>query len=183
MKRLETTAKVIGENTFYIRPFGAFTAANISGELTAVLSPILAGIAPLIGSMDLDETEGESTEPMDMDIEKAMPAISSALSTISGDKIERMVRQLLVDHRNVSVVSEDTGGQPVQLSADLADEVFCGDIQDMFLLCITVIKINFKGFFKNVGTRSGSLIDKLTKGTPTSANGETSTTAGSATSN
>ena len=43
MRRMQTIEKVIGENTFYIRPFGAFAAANISGELAALLSPILAG--------------------------------------------------------------------------------------------------------------------------------------------
>lgn len=51
MRRMQTIEKVIGENTFYIRPFGAFAAANISGELAALLSPILAGIAPLFGGL------------------------------------------------------------------------------------------------------------------------------------
>lgn len=50
----------------------------------------------------------------------------------------------------------------------------------MFILCYEVIKLNFKGFFKRVGIRSGSLIDKLRKGTPTSENGETSTSDASA---
>lgn len=181
MKRMETTEKVIGENTFYIKPFGAFTATNISGELASVLSPILAGLAPLFGNINTDDESDEDVNPLDMDIEQAMPAISSALSTISGDKIERLVKRLLVDHKNVSVQDED--GSVKILSMDLADEVFCGDIQDMFILCFAVIKINFKGFFKNVGIQSGSLIDKLTKGTPTSGNGATSTTASSETSN
>ena len=51
---------------------------------------------------------------------------------------------------------------------------------DMFILCYEVIKLNFKGFFKRVGIQSGSLIDKLRKGTPTSENGETSTSDASA---
>ena len=55
MKRMETTEKVIGENTFYIRPFAAFTAANISGEVIAVLSPVLGGLAPLFGDMGKEE--------------------------------------------------------------------------------------------------------------------------------
>ena len=42
-----------------------------------------------------------------------------------------------------------------RLTDDLADEVFCGEIQDMFLLCFHVIKLNFNGFFKRLGTRSG----------------------------
>ena len=53
-------------------------------------------------------------------------------------------------------------------------------IYHMFILCYEVIKLNFKGFFKRVGIRSGSLIDKLRKGTPTSENGETSTSDASA---
>lgn len=183
MKRMEVTEKVIGENTFYIRPFGAFTATNISGELAAVLSPLLAGLAPLFGNIDLNSDGAENeNDPLDMDIEKALPSISNALSTISGDKLERLVKRLIVDNKNVSVVGEE-GGDPKILSMDLADEVFCGDIQDMFILCIAVINVNFKGFFKNVGVRSGSLIDKLTKRAPTSESGETSTSPNSAASN
>ena len=167
MRRMQTIEKVIGENTFYIRPFGAFAAANISGELAALLSPILAGIAPLFGGLDTGDNGSDAeANPLDMDIEEAMPAISSALSTISGDKVERMMRRLLIDQQNISVQGEDTDGNTVILDKDLAD---------MFILCYEVIKLNFKGFFKRVGIRSGSLIDKLRKGTPTSENGETST--------
>lgn len=72
--------------------FGAFAAANISGELAALLSPILAGIAPLFGGLDTEDGGSDAAaNPLDMDIEEAMPAISSALSTISGDKVERMM--------------------------------------------------------------------------------------------
>ena len=88
-----------------------------------------------------------------------MPAISSALSTISGDKVERMMRRLLIDQQNISVQGEDTDGNTVILDKDLADEVFCGELQDMFILCYEVIKLNFKGFFKRDGIQSGSLID------------------------
>ena len=149
MRRMQTIEKVIGENTFYIRPFGAFAAANISGELAALLSPILAGIAPLFGGLDTgDGGSDAAANPLDMDIEEAMPAISSALSTISGDKVERMMRRLLIDQQNISVQGEDTDGNTVILDKDLADEVFCGELQDMFILCYEVIKLNFKGFFK-----------------------------------
>lgn len=131
MRRMQTIEKVIGENTFYIRPFGAFAAANISGELAALLSPILAGIAPLFGGLDMEDGGSDAAaNPLDMDIEEAMPAISSALSTISGDKVERMMRRLLIDQQNISVQGEDTDGNTVILDKDLADEVFCGELQD-----------------------------------------------------
>lgn len=183
MKRMETTEKVIGENTFYIKPFAAFTAANISGEVLSVLSPVLGGLAPLFGDIGKEETnkaaEGESHEAanwMDMDIEKALPSITDALGTIDGDKIEHLMKRLLVDTGNVSVEGPDTDGNVKKLDRDLADEVFCGEIQDMVILCYEVIKLNFRGFFKKLGARSGSLTKQLQRTvTPTSVNGESST--------
>lgn len=140
MRRMQTIEKVIGENTFYIRPFGAFAAANISGELAALLSPILAGIAPLFGGLDTgDGGSDAAANPLDMDIEEAMPAISSALSTISGNKVERMMRRLLIDQQNISVQGEDTDGDTVILDKDLADEVFCGELQDKLYRAIIII--------------------------------------------
>lgn len=182
MKRMEITEKVIGENTFYIKPFAAFTAANISGEVTAVLSPILGGLAPLFGEMEKEsgkDSEGEKSESanwMDMDIEKALPSIADALGNVSGDKVEHIMKRLLVIHGNVSVEGPDTDGDVKKLDQDLADEVFCGEIQDMVILCYEVIKLNFRGFFKKLGARSGSLAERLRRTvTPTSVNGESST--------
>lgn len=165
MRRMQTIEKVIGENTFYIRPFGAFAAANISGELAALLSPILAGIAPLFGGLDTgDGGSDAAANPLDMDIEEAMPAISSALSTISGDKVERMMRRLLIDQQNISVQGEDTDGNTVILDKDLADEVFCGELQDMFILCYEVIKLNFKGFSRESESNLAALSTSCGRG-------------------
>lgn len=189
MKRMEVTEKTIGENTFYIKPFAAFTAANISGEVISVLSPVLGGLAPLFGDMGKEEankktkaseeTEVEGSDAaswMDMDIEKALPSITAALGTVDGDKIEHLMKRLLVDAGNVSVEGPDTGGRVKELDRDLADEVFCGEIQDMVILCFEVIKLNFAGFFKKLGARSGSLAERLRQTvTPTSVNGESST--------
>ena len=53
------------------------------------------------------------------------------------------------------------------LTEDLANEVFCEDVQDMFLLAFEVIRTNYNGFFKKLGGRFGPLIEGLTKtGTP-----------------
>lgn len=182
MKRMETTEKVIGENTFYIRPFAAFTAANISGEVIAVLSPVLGGLAPLFGDMEKESSKspkGEGSENanwMDMDIEKALPSITDALGNVSGDKVEHLMKRLLVDNGNISVEGPDTEGDVKKLDQDLADEVFCGEVQDMLILCFEVIKLNFKGFFKKLGARSGSLTGQLQKMVaPTSVNGASST--------
>lgn len=169
MKQMEVTEKTIGENTFYLKPFPAFVAVNISGELAAILTPMLGGIATLLGTKS-DWTEG-SVDIMDVEIEDALPALSQAFSGLSGDKFERLMKKLLIDHKNISVEGETTEGNVKLLTYDLANEVFCGDVQDMYILCFEVIRLNFKGFFTKLGAQFGSLKDLLPKTAP--ATGDT----------
>jgi hypothetical protein len=178
LKQNEVTKKKIGENTFYIRPFPAFVAANISGELTQVLAPVLSGLAPLLNAGNNGDGDGDG-EPvnrlMETNLDDALPAFSNALSSLSGDKFEHLMRRLLVENKNISVSGELTSGEAEWLDSNLADEIFCGELQDMFILCFEVIKINFSGFFKKIAGRFGNLQDvTLTKKTQ-SKSGESST--------
>lgn len=143
MKQHETTEKKIGENTFYIRPFPAFTAANISGELVAVLAPAIAGLAPI--AMSADGSDGDF---MNLDVS----SFSGAVSGLSGDKVEGLLKKLLTKHENISVETEDG---VKRLDNDLANEIFCGSTQDMFILAVEVINVNFKGFFSKLGSQFG----------------------------
>mgnify|MGYP001519902138 CR=1 FL=1 len=146
MKQMEVTEKQIGESTFYIKPFPAFTAVNISGELAAILSPLLGGVAALVGGGSNEE--GSSEKPKNI---------------------------MDVDHKNISVVCEATDGEVKLLNYDLANEVFCGDVQDLYILCFEVIRLNFKGFFKKIGAQFGSLKELLQNQAPNTGSGETST--------
>ena len=157
-KQLETTEKVIGENTFYIRPFPAFVAAGLSGDLAALVAPMLGGLASLIG----DSNENV----MDVEAEKAVPALTSAFATLSGDKVESLLTKLLIKHENISVSGPETDGEVKRLNTELANEVFCGEVQDMYVLCFEVIRLNFKGFFKKLGDRFGNLQGLLEKVKP-----------------
>lgn len=176
MKQLETTKKVIGDATFYIRPFPAFTAANISGELAAVFTPMLGGIAALIGNNpDPKGDSAPNAKPaniLDVQVEDAVPVLTQAFSGLSGDKFERLMKKLLCDYKNISVECEATDGQVQVMDYDIANEVFCGDVQDMYVLCWEVIKINFQGFFKKIGVRFGGLREALQKMTLTSQSTE-----------
>lgn len=174
MKQLVTTEKVIGESTFYIRPFPAFTAANISGDLAALVTPLIGALAPLVVTKD-EQGNKKDGNIMDAEIDDAIPALSKAMSGLSGDQFERLMKKLLTDHQNISVVSEEaTNGKAVVMDYDLANEVFCGEVQDMYILCWEVIKINFKGFFKKIGARFGGLLEAFQQKTA-SENTETST--------
>ena len=176
MKQMEVIEKKIGENMFYLRAFPAFTAANISGELAAMITPMLSGIAPLVEDATKPVGEGEKDfDIMDVDIEKALPAVSNAFSSLSGDKFEKMMKKLLIEHKNIPVEGEVTDGETKILTYDLANEVFCGELQDMYALCFEVIRINFGGFFKKIGARFGDLQTVLRGTTPKSGNTDSST--------
>lgn len=147
MKQHETTEKTVGENTFYIRPFPAFTAANISGELISVLAPAVAGLAPL--AMGAGDSDGDgNVDFMNLDVS----SFSGAMSGLSGDKVENLLKKLLTKHGNISV---ETAEGVKRLDNDLANEIFCGSAQDMFVLAVEVINVNFKGFFKKISGQFG----------------------------
>lgn len=177
MKNVEPFVKQIEENIFYIRPFSAFKAANISGELVSLLSPILVSVLPaLTGGGDGDSDNAE-TSIFDMDISKAMPSIMKACSSLDGDKLEDLMKSLICKHRNISYENE-SDGKVIWLEADEADSLFAGRIEDMFVLAFEVIKLNFKGFFKNLGNLSGNPGELLRK-MANSTDSDTSTKADS----
>lgn len=179
MKRMEVTEQKIGEKTFYLKPFPAFVAANLSGELAALITPMLGSLAPLLGSINDDgekRTGGSDTDILDMDIADAIPAVSRAFSSLTGDKLEQLLNKLLIDNKNISVECEETNGEVKRLDKDLANEIFCCEVQDLYILCWYVIKLNFGGFFKKLGTRFGGLKERLSEMVPSTSGGETSTT-------
>lgn len=163
-KRTEATAVTIGGNHFHIFPFPAFKAANLSGELVAVVAPMIASIAPLLG-----DGKGVSN----MEIEKAAPEIGAAFNSLSGDKVEVLLKKLLIAYQNISVTLEGNDAQ--WLTEDLVNELFCGNAQDMFVLAFHVIKVNYSGFFGKFSSQFGKVEDMLLTKEKTSADLENST--------
>jgi hypothetical protein len=177
MKQLESREVTVGENIFYIRPLPAFKAANLSGELAALVLPLVTGLTSLIPAGTTAENMGNGL--FDIDVKDAGPAISAAFSSLSGDKIEAILKHLLIAGKNVSV---EVPGERVQiLTEDLANEVFCEDVQDMFILAFEVIRTNYNGFFKKLGGRFGPVVEALKQTvTPSQTSTESSTSAASA---
>lgn len=160
MKQFEVKSqKTLSGNKFFIRPYPAFVAANLSGEITALVVPILASLAPVF----VGASKGEEVGLLDMNAEAVAPALASGLSAMSGDRVEILLKKLLTKYGNVSVeLADDTEVQT--LTDDLANEVFCGDAQDMFILAFEVIKVNYSGFFKKLGGQFGGALSGLLKG-------------------
>ncbi len=177
MKQLESREVTVGENIFYIRPLPAFKAANLSGELAALVLPLVTGLTSLIPAGTTAENMGNGL--FDIDVKDAGPAISAAFSSLSGDKIEAILKHLLIAGKNISV---EVPGERVRiLTEDLANEVFCEDVQDMFILAFEVIRTNYNGFFKKLGGRFGPVVEALKQTvTPSQTSTESSTSAASA---
>ncbi len=154
LKQMSTTEEIVGGFKFYITPFPAFKAANLTGELASVLAPLLGSLIPLLQS-----AKGRKNF-MDIDIDsidenQAAEAVLNC-TFINGDKLEALMRKLLLGgHIVVEVPGEDEESEAMKLDMDLANELFCGNVQDMFVLCFRVIKLNFKGFFRNFAALSG----------------------------
>lgn len=153
LRQTEPMVETVGEYKFYITPFPAFKAANLSGELASVLAPLFGALVPLV-----DKEKGENGESFglgDIDAADAAEAISGCAG-ISGDKLEQLMKKLLLGgHISMEFENEDGEIEQERLDMDLANEIFCGEIQDMFILCFHVIKMNFNGFFKRIAGQSG----------------------------
>ena len=101
--------------------------------------------------------------------------MSGAFSGFSGDKLEHLSTELLVAHGNISVSPGGDDGQNTQLTLDLANDLFCGEIDEMFMLMYEVIKANFSGFFKKIAAQYGLGGEAQTTTGPITANMASST--------
>ncbi len=158
----------ISGKQFHIFPFGALKSANLSGELAQIAVPLIAAVSAI--------PTGDGDSPLDADLEKIAPALSGAFNSLSGDKLEKLLKKLLIDGKNVSIDLED--GSAVYLTEDLLDEAFVCDIVGIYMLAFEVIKTNYGGFFEKLGNLSGSVTEKvkiLTKAATASPNTESST--------
>ncbi len=153
MKLQEATEVVVNEQHYFIRPFAAFRAANISGEVIKVIVPIIGSVLPFVN------TSGDKSLA-DTDIAEIAPEITKAFESLSGDALEKLLRDLLVRGGNIAV---DYDGKTQPLTEDLVNELFCGEVQDMYILAFHVIKVNYGGFFGKLGAQSGSVAELMKK--------------------
>lgn len=174
LRQTEPKKETIGDYNFYIKPFPAMVAANLTGDLASLLTPVLAALLLLVKKDKKDE-DSENTDGglMDIDVDQAAASMAKSMDGFSGQRVESMMKKLLVTHRNVVVelpqLDEDdieTGEYEQEiLDMDLVNEIFCGDVQDMFILAFYVIRLNFNGFFKKLAGRFGKAGEELVKKT------------------
>lgn len=150
LKNMEPQRVTIDGVDFAIYPFGAMQAANLSGELGRFFGPMVSGLVPL--------ALGESDDVLSVDLKDAMPLVTMAFSTLDGDTVEKLLRKLLINGKNISCQYREHNGEVVQsvLDQDLLDVIFCQNIDGLYRLAYEVIKVNFSGFFKKLLIQSGA---------------------------
>lgn len=84
MKQFDTVTKNFGGNAFFIRPFGAFDAARITGDLSSTLVPLVSGLIPAVSNAKDVDTLSEVA----IDYEKLGPSLAESFSMLEGEKIE-----------------------------------------------------------------------------------------------
>lgn len=146
-RRVEGKEVSVGGELFVIYPFGAFTASNLSGELGSLLGPVIGAIAPLFADKKIR---------LDDDIVTAAPQLATAFSSLSGDKLERLMKKLLCSKNIVT----KTDGE--WLTEEMADEIFCGKVDEMYVLAFHVLKENFGGFFVRASSLFGERGQEVT---------------------
>jgi hypothetical protein len=138
--------------------------AEMTGDLATMLTPVLAALLPLVGNSE-GEDDSESGI-MDIDVNDAAGAISKAMVGFSGKKVAEMMKKLLITNKNIviEITDSDTGDVTQDyLDMDTVNEIFCGEVQDMFILAFYVIRLNFKGFFKKLAGQYGNVGEGLVK--------------------
>ena len=154
MKQRTPKKVTIADIDFFITPFAAFYAANLSGEIMSVLAPILSGLAGLLTS----NMNGEEFSLTDIKVEDAAGKLAPALAELDGDKLETLLRKLLINKGNISYsYSEDGIEYSGKLTYDEVNELFCQDVMGLYRLAWEVISLNFGNFLSKVPARSGNL--------------------------
>ena len=105
LRQLEPKKETIGEFNFYIKPFPAMVAANLTGDLASLLTPVLAALMPLVGNTSDDAEDEADGGLMDIDVNDAAASISKSMEGFSGKKVESMMKKLLISYRNVADIA------------------------------------------------------------------------------
>ena len=148
MKQMETIRRTVGDIEFLITPFDAFYAAGLSGELGRFFGPMLTGIIPIFLSND-DETNKK-------DVKELIPLVTSGFDSLQSNNVIELLKKLIINRQNVAYIDPEDGEVKL-LKMDSANEIFCQDIQNMYLLAYYVIEANYSGFFEKLLAPFGGL--------------------------
>ena len=97
LRQTEPKKETIGDYNFYIKPFPAMVAANLTGDLASLLTPVLAALLPLVGNgNENQEDDNADSGLMDIDVDQAAASMAKSMEGFSGQRVESMMKKFLV---------------------------------------------------------------------------------------
>lgn len=139
-------------NTFYIRPFDPFTSLKLLGDLQKLVSPIIGNVFSSFGG----ESEKADVHIMDKKIDMAAveKAFAALAEHVDGQRLEAMAMRIL-DKNHVSVSID--GAETTRLDKPQINELFTGNVSDMLMLIVEVLRANYGDFTKLFKSLSGNV--------------------------
>ena len=138
-------------NVFYIRPVEPFTSLKLLGDLQKLVSPVIGNVISSFSDTNNADI-GAIDKSIDMGaVEKAFAALAEH---VDGEKLEKMCVRIL--DKNYVSVSID-GGETVRLGQAQVNELFTGNVSDMLLLIVEVLKVNYGDFMNLFGNLTGKV--------------------------
>lgn len=155
LKRMKIEDVSIGDILFKIRPLGAMNATYVFGDLVSVVLPIIGTTALSSG---IEKTDALTPEVIEKIVDNLdTDSIASSLAKVDGKTITKLISELVIDYRNVSIKD---GNEWRIMTLEDFDEIFCMYLAGEIKLCAAVVKQNFGSFFGDVGALYGSLLEK-----------------------
>lgn len=138
------------DNTFYIRPFDPFTSLKLLGDLQKLVSPVIGNVFSSFNGGSEKSDVSIMDKKIDMAaVEKAFAALAEH---VDGQKLESMAMRIL--DKNYISVSID-GAETTRLDKPQINELFTGNVSDMLMLIVEVLKVNYGDFTRLFGNLSG----------------------------
>jgi len=156
----QVTEITVGDYLFHVRKFRALPASRISGDVVALLAPLLGSAGSLLDGVDVnarkggDSGKGEDSGLLDQDLGTFLPALADALAKLEGKKLERLLLELLIDEGCITFDGD-------LLTQAVLDDLFCGDLMGLLKLAVEVIKLNFASLFTMLGSQFGSRVEAV----------------------
>lgn len=155
LKRMSTKDVEIGDFSFKLRPFGAMDASYIFGDVISIVLPIIGTVA--LSSGDGGEKSIAVSDGFSLDAE----SVAASLGKLNGKELSNIIRELLLDHNNISFRDNEDGGSFKRLTQDDFDEIFCMYFAGALKLCAEVLVQNYGNFFGDASTLFGNLVSQF----------------------
>lgn len=128
---------------FYVSQLGGLAA----GKTLVRIAPLIPQLVKVFAGVELKSLTGGAEALKKFDLNKLdLGALGSAIASLPPDEFERLAVELLAG--SFGVGTDSTSGEDVRidLTKNMIDQLFVGQVWELFKLIGFAIKVNYLGF-------------------------------------